>query len=162
MHPFTQATYNRYARSTKSGTRFEQAILPCTSLNQNGLQRVLLTSYDVDINWLVPFFPRGVPVTFIGNPPRGDPALDPSIPSPGLYPGDDLPDWEMGIPRKPHPRALQHIKLLMLFYDTHLRVIVSTGNLTFLDWSRNENVSCTTHRRCCMYKISPPSAPARR
>ena len=135
----TQATYNRYARPTSVGTRLDQILLPATHANANGLQRVLLTSYDVDIDWLLTIFPR-VPVTYIGNPPKGDPRQDPTIPKPGFYACNGASNWEMGIPVKPHPGSLQHSKLMLLFFETHLRVVISTGNLSQVDWSRYENV----------------------
>ena len=150
----TQATYNRYARVSKAGSTLAQAIAPASSTERCGLERVLLTSYDVEIDWIESLFPANVPVTYIGNPPRGDSRTDPSVPSPGFYASDTMPNWEMCIPKKPHPRALQHMKLLLLYYSTHLRVIVSTANLTQLDWSRYENVrTLETHTRCCMFKI---------
>ncbi|WFC95175.1 hypothetical protein MBRA1_001822 [Malassezia brasiliensis] len=110
----------------------------------NGLRRVLLTSYDVEIDWLLLLFPR-VPVTYIGNPPRGDAERDPSIPPPGFYPCSSASNWEMGVPAKPHPGALQHSKLLLLFFATHVRVVISTGNLSQVDWSRYENVDFPPH-----------------
>lgn len=140
----TQATYNRYARAAHAGTRLEQVLLPATATHPNGLERVLLTSYDVDIDWLLTLFPS-VPVTYIGNPPPGDSRRDPSVPKPGLYPCQGAAHWEMGIPAKPHPRALQHSKLMLLFFATHLRVVISTGNLSQVDWSRYENVSSHTY-----------------
>ncbi|PKI84227.1 hypothetical protein MVES1_001830 [Malassezia vespertilionis] len=139
-HGAIKATYNRYAHSSQPGTRLSQLLLPSTASRPSELERVLLTSYDVEIDWLLDIFPRTVPVTYIGNPPRGASANDSSTLSPGFYGADRAPNWEMGIPVKPHARALQHSKLLLLFYKSYLRVVISTGNLTQLDWSRYENV----------------------
>lgn len=114
--------------------------MPVTSTNSHGLQRVVMASYDVDIDWLESLFPVHVPVTYIGNPPQGGGGKgDDNVPA-GLYRSDTRASWEMGVPHKPHPRALQHMKFLLLFYEAHCRVIISTGNLTMLDWSRYENV----------------------
>lgn len=98
----------------------------------------MLASFDVEIDWLESLFPD-VPVTYLGNPPPGDSRTDPRVPPPGFYASSARHNWEMGIPRKPHGRALQHIKLILLFFRTHLRVAVSTGNLSRVDWSRYEN-----------------------
>ncbi|WFD25975.1 hypothetical protein MNAN1_000948 [Malassezia nana] len=130
-----KATYNRYARAARAGTKLEQLLAPTTRHDPHGLQRVFLASYDVDIDWLESLFPSPVPVTYVGHSPPGDGA-----PTPGFYASDTLPHWEMGVPRKPHARALQHVKLVLLFYPTHLRVLISSGNLTPLDWSRYENL----------------------
>ncbi|WFD30932.1 hypothetical protein MSPP1_001958 [Malassezia sp. CBS 17886] len=116
-----------------------KVLLPSRPSEKAGLERVLLASYDVEIDWLETLFPD-VPVTYIGNPPPGDFSRDPRIPKPGLYRSDTCPNWEMGVPRKPHPRALQHVKLLLLFHATFVRVVISTGNLTQTDWSRYENM----------------------
>ena len=136
-----QATYNRYARASRSGTRLDQVLLPAAPKNPHGLQRVVMASYDVEIEWLESLVPESVPVTYIGNPPRG---TSTATVLPGLYTNDANMNWEMCVPHKPHGRALQHMKFLLLFFNTHLRVVVSTGNLTRLDWSRYENV-CLLH-----------------
>ncbi|WFC99177.1 hypothetical protein MYAM1_001921 [Malassezia yamatoensis] len=135
----TKASFNRYASTQNPGTKFEEIFLPATRAQPNGLQRVLLTSYDVEIEWLLALIPR-IPVTYIGNPPKGDYRRDRSIPKPGFYPCTGASNWEMGVPNKPHPGALQHSKLALLYYTTHLRVIISTGNLSRVDWSRYENL----------------------
>lgn len=96
----------------------------------------MMASYDVDIDWLEAHFPSGIPITYIGNPP---PAHHGFVPT-GLYRSDTHENWEMAVPYKPHARALQHMKFLLLFFDTHVRVVISTGNLTPIDWSRYENV----------------------
>ena len=132
-----QATYNRYARASRSGTRLDQVLLPAAPKNPHGLQRVVMASYDVEIEWLESLVPDSVPVTDIGNPPRDTSA---ATVRPGLYTSDANINWEMCVPHKPHGRALQHMKFLLLIFNTHLRVVVSTGNLTRLDWSRYENV----------------------
>lgn len=132
----TQATHNRYSRAARAGTRLEQVLLPATSTDACGLQRVMMASYDVDIEWLESIFPPDIPITYIGNPP---PAYHGGVPA-GLYRSDLHANWEMAVPYKPHARALQHMKFLLLFFDTHVRVVISTGNLTPLDWSRYENV----------------------
>ncbi|WFD43266.1 hypothetical protein MPSI1_001927 [Malassezia psittaci] len=135
----TKASFNRYASTYNSGTKLEEIFLPATRTQPNGLQRVLLTSYDVEIEWLLALIPR-IPVTYIGNPPKGDYRRDRTIPKPGFYPCTGASHWEMGVPNKAHPGALQHSKLALLYYTTHLRVIISTGNLSRVDWSRYENL----------------------
>lgn len=112
---------------------------------------MLLTSYDVDIDWIESLFPTSVPVTYIGHSPPDDGA-----PPPGFYASDTMPHWEMGVPRKPHARALQHIKLILLFYKTHARIIISSGNLTPLDWSRYENVRHCYLRSLYISRMYPP------
>lgn len=147
---YRQATYNRYARATRAGTKLEQLLAPTTPDDPHGLQRALLASFDVDIDWLESLFPPSVPVTYIGHSPPGDAA------PPGFYASDRMAHWEMCIPRKPHARALQHIKLIILFYATHARVVVSSGNLTPLDWSRYENVRGAHSRSSCISRTCLP------
>lgn len=107
-----------------------QAILPTSRTDPAGVCRILLTSFDVEIDWLESLFPD-VPITYVGNPGRG-----PDAPRAGLY---QRGYWEMCVPPSPNPRALQHAKLVVLFYQERVRVIVSSANFTQLDWTRYDN-----------------------
>lgn len=124
-----KATYNMHTPA-QPGTQLAEAILPTTRRDPAGVQRVVLASFDVDIDWLESLFPD-VPITYVGNPAHG-----PGAPASGLYPRGF---WEMCVPPSVHPRALQHIKLVVLYYHDRLRVVVSSGNLTPLDWMRYDN-----------------------
>ena len=84
--------------------------MPATATDAAGLVRVLLASYDVDIDWLEHIIPPDVPVSYVGNPPPGDQRGPSGLP-PGFYPSSTKKHWEMGVPRKPHPRAVSYTHL---------------------------------------------------
>ncbi|PWZ01042.1 phospholipase D/nuclease [Testicularia cyperi] len=147
-HGTVKHGFNRYAARDLCGSTFGSMLLPATASSRNGLQFAVLATYDKRMDWLYAHFPRGVPVTLVLSPDKGDYRSDPRIPRPGLHPTSTWAEyahftgWKICVPNKPKGGWLtQHIKLLLLVHESFLRVAILSGNLNEIDWDRIENTA---------------------
>ncbi|KAN0061581.1 hypothetical protein ACQY0O_006428 [Thecaphora frezii] len=143
-----KCSYNRYAASHRQGATVASMLLPATPSASRGLREAVLATYDLNMEWLYPLFPRDVNVTLILNPDKGDHRTDPSITGPGLYSTSAFPafvrypGWKICVPNKPKQGWLtQHMKFLFLVHDDFFRVAILSGNLNGFDWDRIENTA---------------------
>ncbi|KIY69520.1 phospholipase D/nuclease [Cylindrobasidium torrendii FP15055 ss-10] len=101
--------------------------------NKSDISFAILSSYASDIAWMHGFFEHGTPVIFVDQPDQGK-----SFEIQMKY---VLPGWIRLTPKLHGPYGCQHMKYMVLFYNTgRMRVVVSSANLIPIDWSILENV----------------------
>ncbi|KAJ3180017.1 hypothetical protein HDU87_002240 [Geranomyces variabilis] len=104
--------------------RFEDLV------NQSALQRAVLSSFQLDYDWIGAKFPNDIKLAilcprFSDLPPDKKQLAD----------GNTLYIFPpMGL------QGCMHAKFLLLFYPSFLRVVITSANLTDYDWERLENV----------------------
>ena len=100
-------------------------------------ESVFLSSFGTDIEWLLPHFLVGTPITLIDQPPEGQ-----YLPS--LFPlGDEWPQFQLIHPSFPREKGglfehgTMHTKLIIIKRKNGkgLRIVISSANLIKFDWS---------------------------
>ncbi|KAI6134262.1 tyrosyl-DNA phosphodiesterase I [Pisolithus croceorrhizus] len=91
----------------------------------------IISSFSTSILWTYQFFEPRTPVILVAQPE---------------FPGQTgvqniLPNWVMTVPLLSNKRGIQHMKFMLIFYETgRLRVVISTANLVGQEWREFENV----------------------
>ncbi|KAJ3205448.1 hypothetical protein HDU82_005192 [Entophlyctis luteolus] len=97
-------------------------------LQPSQLKSAFMSAFQLDIHWLTGIVPKNVPVCLaLHNPePTGPLKRD---------------NYTLVFPRLlSKAYSTMHIKLCILFYDSYLRVVISSANLVKYDWDTLENV----------------------
>ncbi|KAI6160265.1 hypothetical protein EDD17DRAFT_1834005 [Pisolithus thermaeus] len=90
----------------------------------------IISSFSTSILWTYQFFEPRTPVILVAQPD---------------FPGQTgvkniLPNWVMTVPLLSKERGIQHMKFMLIFYETgRLRVVISTANLVGQEWREFEN-----------------------
>ncbi|KAG8883768.1 hypothetical protein FRB97_005942 [Tulasnella sp. 331] len=97
------------------------------------IKLVVLSSFCNDIPWLAGILPRRAPVILVNQPgPDGKATI--------VHPvHPDLPSWTMVSPFLRGGHGCMHMKFMLVFYPTRLRVIIPTANFIAYDWRDIEN-----------------------
>ncbi|KIK15083.1 hypothetical protein PISMIDRAFT_336014 [Pisolithus microcarpus 441] len=90
----------------------------------------IISSYSTLVSWIYEFFEPRTPVIIVAQPDSSGQAGIKNI----------LPNWVMTVPFLRNGYGCQHMKFMLIFYETgRLRVVVSTANLVDYDWRDIEN-----------------------
>ncbi|EPQ31725.1 uncharacterized protein PFL1_01058 [Pseudozyma flocculosa PF-1] len=147
-HGTVKVSYNEHAVAGLRGCTFDSLLLPATPSAARGLRSVVMSTYDLHIDWLQAHFPRDISATLIYDPPPiNERSFARPVPS-GLYPISripgslDIPGWTWAVPRLPKGGPLtQHVKLLVLEHADFVRVAILSANLNAMDWETSENTA---------------------
>ncbi|KAJ3157650.1 hypothetical protein HDU89_000026 [Geranomyces variabilis] len=119
----TMLTYVQ-GHSREGYTRFDDLV------NQNALQRAVLSSFQLNYDWIGSKFPSDIKLAVLC-PRFSDLPSDKKQ----LVDGNTLYIFPpIG------SRGCMHAKFMLLFYPGFLRVVITSANLTEYDWERLENV----------------------
>ncbi|CAG8551358.1 2265_t:CDS:10, partial [Racocetra persica] len=102
-------------------------------LQKDHLKNAFLCALTVDLEWLLNKLPQNILIVIAKHWNSAQEAE-------GVY---ILPDTNILLVHPPLPNATFgcfHAKLMLLFFDGWLRVVVASGNLISYDWEINENV----------------------
>ncbi|CAG8806381.1 38287_t:CDS:2, partial [Gigaspora margarita] len=102
-------------------------------LQKDHLKTAFLSALDVDWDWLLTKLPENILIVIAKHWDSGQEAE-------GVY---ILPDTNILLVHPPLSNAqigCFHAKLMLLFFDGWMRVVVASGNLIPYDWETNENV----------------------
>ena len=117
-------------KDTFESVSFQQLLheqLLYSSSVPSNLQRILLTTFMLDVDWLLEQFSNPVPLTIIrhwdsnSGDKKGIIQISPSI--------------HIIHPHLPFDYTCMHPKLILLQFKSSLRVVVSSANLTSYDWN---------------------------
>jgi tyrosyl-DNA phosphodiesterase-1 len=97
-----------------------------------GLQKCLLSSYVVDEEWLLPRFDNITNVILVTH--DGERGMKTRISKDG-----NLTMVWPAFPKFPS-YGVMHSKIMLLWYDQHLRIVISTGNLVPYDYDKVQNM----------------------
>ncbi|KAF8128029.1 hypothetical protein EV363DRAFT_452845 [Boletus edulis] len=90
----------------------------------------ILSSYSTSVSWIYEFFDPRTPAILVAQPDSSGRAAIKNV----------LPNWIMTVPFLRYGRGCQHMKFMLIFYNTgRLRVVISTANLVDYDWRDIEN-----------------------
>ncbi|KAI6134297.1 tyrosyl-DNA phosphodiesterase-domain-containing protein [Pisolithus croceorrhizus] len=90
----------------------------------------IISSYSTVVSWIYEFFEPRTPVILVAQPDLTGQAGIKNI----------LPNWVMTVPFLRNGHGCQHMKFMLIFYETgRLRVVISTANLIDYDWRDIEN-----------------------
>ncbi|KAI6046605.1 tyrosyl-DNA phosphodiesterase-domain-containing protein [Pisolithus marmoratus] len=90
----------------------------------------IISSYSTSVSWIYEFFDPCTPVIMVAQPDSSGQACIKNI----------LPNWVMTVPFLRNGHGCQHMKFMLIFYETgRLRVVISTANLIDYDWRDIEN-----------------------
>lgn len=90
----------------------------------------IISSYCNSVSWIYEFFEPRTPVIIVAQPDSTGQAGIKNI----------LPNWVMTVPFLRNGYGCQHMKFMLIFYETgRLRVVISTANLVDYDWRDIEN-----------------------
>ncbi|KAG8995143.1 hypothetical protein FRB94_009383 [Tulasnella sp. JGI-2019a] len=129
-------TANRHAvpgKDTKPIFRLSELL----GTNLQNIKLIVLSSFCNEVPWLANILPRRAPVILI-NQPRPDGKA--SVVHP-MHP--DLPTWTMVTPFLRGGFGCMHMKFMLVFYPTRLRIIIPTANFIAYDWRDIENTVWT-------------------
>ncbi|KAJ1655791.1 hypothetical protein IWQ61_004528 [Dispira simplex] len=118
---------------------------------KEGLQRAVLTSFVVDMDWLLAKLPKDIPVCLVKhwNVKQDE--------QPGSHRYSDKV-LIVHPPLSSHGYGCFHAKLSLLYYPTFIRVIISSANYIAYDWEVLENmVFCQDFPMIPASEIQPPS-----
>ncbi|KAK9722469.1 hypothetical protein K7432_002658, partial [Basidiobolus ranarum] len=112
--------------STDGHVTFEELV------DKNNIRKLVLAAYQLEVDWLMSKLPRNIPICLIRNWHRqlGDKPGTSSLHSNFTVVQPPLPEDRYGS---------MHAKFLILHYDDFLRVVITSANLTSLDWENFEN-----------------------
>ncbi|KAF0450062.1 phospholipase D/nuclease [Gigaspora margarita] len=102
-------------------------------LQKDHLKDAFLCALAVDLDWLLTKLPENILIVIAKH-------WDSRQEAEGVY---ILPDTNILLVHPPLPNApigCFHAKLMLLFFDGWMRVVVASGNLIPYDWETNENV----------------------
>ncbi|KAJ3301825.1 hypothetical protein HDV03_000292 [Kappamyces sp. JEL0829] len=101
-------------------------------LVQPHLKIAICSAYVLDDQWLLDIFPKDTPLLFCTQKPKGVPILTSVLAV--------SPFLTFIFPPLKGEYGCMHIKLMIMIYDTHVRVVVPSANLIDYDWSKIENI----------------------
>ncbi|KAI6021080.1 hypothetical protein EDC04DRAFT_2575753 [Pisolithus marmoratus] len=105
--------------------RFTEALGP-----KSQIMFAIISSYSTSVSWIYEFFDPCTPVIMVAQPDLSGQARIKNI----------LPNWVMTVPFLRNGHGCQHMKFMLIFYETgRLRVAISTANLIDYDWRDIEN-----------------------
>ncbi|KAJ2897155.1 hypothetical protein IWW38_001811 [Coemansia aciculifera] len=112
----------------------DQAMTLSDILQPTALRKALLSTFVLDLEWLLTHFERSTKLVVVKS-------YDPKLEQCGVYQSEDrrvtLVNPEFS-PKQAYP--IMHSKIMLLFYDTYVRFVVSSANLYQDDWTLIQNI----------------------
>ncbi|ORX64917.1 phospholipase D/nuclease [Basidiobolus meristosporus CBS 931.73] len=101
-------------------------------IDKKNLRKLFLATYQLEIDWLLSKLPRSIPICLARNWDRLS----------GEQPGISSLHSNFTVVHPPlseNQYGSMHAKLFILYYDEFIRVVVTSANMTSLDWETFEN-----------------------
>ncbi|KAJ3090594.1 hypothetical protein HK102_003259 [Quaeritorhiza haematococci] len=102
-------------------------------IKKKHLQKAVLSAFQIDRRWLASILPSDIKLCVVGDRPKD---------MPETMHHTQISENELWVfPPKLPGYGCMHTKLMLLWYDGFLRVVVASANLVDYDWEELENAS---------------------
>ncbi|KAK9686792.1 hypothetical protein K7432_015042 [Basidiobolus ranarum] len=115
-------------------------------LDKDNLRKLMLATYQLEADWFISKLPHNIPICLVRNWHRQS----------GEKPGTSSLHSKFTVIQPPLPEdryGSMHAKLMILYYDEFLRVVVTSANVTSLDWENFENAIFVQDFHRAQYKM---------